>query len=186
MLTQLASRHTDQGVETPKTRSQRSAGFTLVELIAVIVMLGILAAVALPRFTSVSREARIASLSSIAGSMRSTINLVQAKARLAGLKALNANPGNGGQSALIIETGLGRSEVQFSNLCPESSAELGDALDMADYMSLSLTRDMEIITDNQFTRVGFQLSNSSTSGCYVRYDSFALPQCTVEVVSVDC
>lgn len=44
-----------------KTGKKGEAGFTLVELIMVIVVIGILAAMALPRFGSVSGEATAAS-----------------------------------------------------------------------------------------------------------------------------
>lgn len=161
------------------------AGFSMIELVVVIILLGILASVALPRFMSVTAEARIAALEGIAGAMRTTISLTKVKAKLAGLKAISSNPG-AGQSTYIIDTELGRSEIDFRNLCPESSAELADALDMADYMMLSLTGDMAISTDNQFTRIGFDITNSPSSGCYVRYDSFGNPECTVELVTTDC
>lgn len=164
-------------------------GFTIVELVAVILLLGILAAVALPRFTDMSREARIANLNQLAGSMRATISLVQAKARVQGLTPVSTNPaGPGGsdQSGYIVETVSGRAEVDFRNLCPESRAELGDALDMPAYMALSLSDGVTIDVTNQHTRIGFEITNNQSSGCYVEYDSFGNPDCTVAVIDADC
>jgi len=57
----------------------KQAGFTLVELIVVIVVLGILAATALPKFVNVSQDARRASVEGITGALRSSVSLVQAK-----------------------------------------------------------------------------------------------------------
>ena len=57
-----------------------SQGFTLIELIIVIVILGVLAVVAAPKFIDVSSDARIASLDALEGSLRSATNLVNYKA----------------------------------------------------------------------------------------------------------
>lgn len=59
--------------------SKGQEGFTLVELIVVIVILGILAATALPRFVNLQNEARVAAVQGFAGGVRSAVAVVQAK-----------------------------------------------------------------------------------------------------------
>ncbi len=70
-------------------RSQQS-GFTLVELVAVIVVLGILAATALPRFVDVSREARVGVLQGVQSAMRGASVMIYAKSLSEGEESLGA------------------------------------------------------------------------------------------------
>ncbi|MBS0286387.1 MAG: type II secretion system protein [Proteobacteria bacterium] len=65
---------------TTKLNQQKSiSGFTLIELVIVIVLLGILASVALPRFLDITGDAHNASVSGTAGAMASAVNIAHAK-----------------------------------------------------------------------------------------------------------
>ena len=57
---------------------RKQAGFTLIELITVVVILGVLAAFAIPRFTGLESSARAAAVNGVAGTMRSGAALAHA------------------------------------------------------------------------------------------------------------
>jgi len=69
-----------------KTKSLLShhSGFTLIELVIVIVILGILAVTAVPKFINISSDANIAALRSMGGAIKSAAQLVYAKSVIQG------------------------------------------------------------------------------------------------------
>ena len=70
-------------------------GFTLIELVVVITILGILSAFAVPRFMGLEQQARVATLNSMAGSVKSAAAMANATWLASGSPAtitVNGNP----------------------------------------------------------------------------------------------
>ncbi len=63
---------------------KRSAGFTLIELVIVIVILGILAVTAAPKFLNLQSDARASTLKGLKAAMESSSSIVYSKAVILG------------------------------------------------------------------------------------------------------
>jgi len=62
----------------------KAKGFTLIELVVVIVLLGVLAAIAAPKFINLSAEARTSTLQAVKASMQGAAGLIYSKSLVKG------------------------------------------------------------------------------------------------------
>ncbi|MBO7911445.1 type II secretion system protein [Vibrio splendidus] len=99
---------------------KRQGGFTLIELVVVIVILGILAVTAAPRFLNLQDDAKESALQGLAGAMNGASGIVFGKSAIAGLEASAAASIT--ENNVTINTVLGYPEA--------SSAGIGNATDM--------------------------------------------------------
>lgn len=61
------------------THARRQRGFTLIEILIVVVILGILAAIVIPQFTNASQDAQVSAIKSQLQTVRSQIELYRVK-----------------------------------------------------------------------------------------------------------
>jgi MSHA pilin protein MshA len=73
-------------------KQSKDGGFTLIELVVIIVVLGILAAIAIPKLFTVTEEAEKAAVANMVGSLESTLSTYVAKQVVRGQSIGTHNP----------------------------------------------------------------------------------------------
>jgi MSHA pilin protein MshA len=84
---------------------KRSAGFTLIELVIVIIILGILAVTAAPKFLNLQGDARESTLKGMKAAMESSASVVYSKAAIKGLETATSGSVSAGTSTITIANG---------------------------------------------------------------------------------
>ncbi len=84
-----------------------ASGFTLIELVVVIVLLGILAVVALPRFVNLSDDAHLAAVEGTAGALKIGVKSIEALSQVNGVSSgLRDLPGSFNDAVDVNSSGF--------------------------------------------------------------------------------
>jgi len=140
-------------------------GFTLIEMVAVIIILAIMSATALPKFVNMTGEARYSSLNGLVGGLRSAVTLSKAKWMAAGSGNLDTVMfGEIGVS--VINQGTPGSDVAYLG-APLGLGGNGIDVAMDNWSSFASGPDGVLGGGVDYWPTGVAVSSS----CYVSYQS---------------
>lgn len=154
---------------------KKRQGFTLIELVIVVVILGFLAVAAIPRFIDAADDARDASVDGVAGGFASAVGLVRAEWELQGRPVVTQAINYDGQNVYIGARGYPTSTVE---------ATTDVQLDVADCASLfvGLLSSSPTITSSAVGAVNFDylatLTDDNANGDKCNY--FLVSRLTVD------
>jgi MSHA pilin protein MshA len=155
----------------------KQKGFTLIELVVVIVILGILAATAAPKFIDLTGDARSSVMKGVQGSINSAVNLAHAKALVAGS---------------LTEIEIGGTFYALVNGFPAAIA-LGDGVSTGNGLGVDSLIELESGSDITPTEDGvtkvFTHSKATTAAeCKITYTDAANSETPPTVVAIltDC
>lgn len=132
---------------------RKHSGFTLVELVVVIVILGILAATALPRFINLTQDARVAAVNGMAGGIRSAVAVAQARYMATGTMTATTVNMIGNATPVDVNAGTG--------IPLGTAAGIGGALQATDGFAVDYTAP---------AAVTFRPTNGGSATCQAAYN----------------
>lgn len=150
-----------------------SSGFTLIELVVVIIVLGILAVIAAPQFINLSKDSKVAAIESAQGTIKESLRLLHMRAQIDGKLG----------SDVTVQTQYGL--YQFYRGYPETKSEstnpnlyffetfvdIGTAtnVDKNNTRRIATYGQLQSYEDNGFSRIGYGEGNLLAEKCYAEY-----------------
>jgi MSHA pilin protein MshA len=151
---------------------KRQIGFTLIELVIVISIIAALTAVALPKYISVQRDARVAKMQAIYGSIRTAAALAKARCEL----DLAAVAGVGSCTATAGSVNMDGTTVTMVNRYPDTAG-----ITLAS--SIDTVNDGLTVNGGTFTATGA----TTAASCVITYtDAAAGAAPVITLVTTGC
>jgi len=147
------------------TLNRKQAGFTLIELIMVIVILGVLSAFALPRFADLGGNARAASINGLAASIRAAANIAHAQSLA-----------NGAAAAASVT--LEGQAITMANFYPTA-----DAAGIGTAAQISAT---DYTASTSGTTITYTIAGTTAGNCQVAYTAAAAGNIPTYAIETTC
>ena len=163
-------------------------GFTLIELIIVIVVLGILAVTAAPQFFNFAKDARVATLDGIKGSIKGANQMVYGRASIKGATlsessvtvrgTINVDTYNGYVKAADLESILDAEDFDFIEKTAGDYTESGPA-------GTPDVPAVYYVISKDITLASADAAGVEAAACYLSYTDSAIADAEPAIAIVD-